>query len=243
MPPSLSAIFAHPDDETFSIAGTVSTLTRRGVECALFCATDGDAGRASGVRVSSREELGRVRRGELLEAARVLGIAPVVTPGYTDGALGAADQDALVGDVVRFLRERRPAVVVTFGPEGAPNLHRDHRVISRAATAAFFLAGLPTAYPEQLANDSLAPHAARRLLYVTWPPPRSGDPGPHGVPAAIRVDVRAALDAKRAAFDAHRTQHDHRAEFERLGLVGEEWFALASGAPFPAGASDILAGL
>jgi LmbE family N-acetylglucosaminyl deacetylase len=238
----LSAIFAHPDDETFSIAGTVATLSRRGVECALFCATDGDAGRASGVTVGSREELGRMRRGELLEAARVVGFASVVTPGYADGALGAADQDALVGDVVRFLRERRPDVVVTFGPEGAPNLHRDHRAISRAATAAFFLASLPTAYAEQLVGG-LAPHAARRLLYVSWRPPGPGEPGPHAVPAAIRVDVSAALDAKRAAFDAHRTQHDHRPEFERLGLVGEEWFALASGEPLPAGARDPFWGL
>src|SRR3954465_1931284 len=131
---TLSAVFAHPDDETFSIAGTVASLVRRGVDCALFCATDGDAGRASGMVVGSREELGRVRRRELQEAARAIGFATVVTPGYADGALGAADQDALVGDVVRFLRERRPDVVVTFGPEGAPNLHRDHRAISRAAT-------------------------------------------------------------------------------------------------------------
>ena len=241
--PALSAIFAHPDDETFSIAGTVASLTRRGVACSLFCATDGDAGRASGVSVSSREELGRVRRAELHEAARALGFTPVVTPGYADGALAAADQDALVGDVVRFLRETRPDVVVTFGPEGAPNLHRDHRTISRAATAAFFLAGLPTAYAEQLANGGLAPHAARRLLYVTWAPPARGESGPHGVPEAIRVNVSAGLDTKRLAFEAHRTQHDHRPEFERVGLVPEEWFALASGVPFLAGATDIFAGL
>lgn len=240
--PSLSAIFAHPDDETFSIAGTVAGLARRGVECSLFCATDGDAGRASGMAVGSREELGRVRRAELGEAARVVGFAPVVTPGYADGALGAADQDALVGDVVRFLRERRPDVVVTFGPEGAPNLHRDHRAISRAATAAFFLAALPTAYAEQIAGG-LAPHAARRLLYVTWAPPAPGESGPYGVAAALRVDVSASLDVKRAAFEAHRTQHDHRPEFERLGLVSEEWFALASGVPFSDGAADLFAGL
>lgn len=241
--PGLSAIFAHPDDETFSIGGTIATLSRRGVPCALFCATDGDAGRSSGIEVRSREQLGRVRRAELLEAARVLGVAHLVTPGYADGALGAADQDVLVGDVVRFLRERRPDVVVTFGPEGAPNLHRDHRAISRAATAAYFLAASPAAYAEQLAGGALSTHAARRLLYVTWAPPAPGESGPHGVPAAIRVDVSAALDAKRAAFAAHRTQHDHRPEFERLGLVPDELFALASGTPFPAEARDPFAGL
>ncbi|MFL5575983.1 MAG: PIG-L deacetylase family protein [Gemmatimonadaceae bacterium] len=241
--PSLAAVFAHPDDETFSIAGTVSALSRAGVACSLFCATDGDAGRASAVAVASREELGRRRRAELLEAARILGFDPVVTAGYPDGRLAAVDQDELVGRVVRFLRERRPDVVVTFGPEGAPNRHSDHRAISRAATAAYFLAGLPTAYPEQLgAGDGggLATHAPARLFYVTWPPPAPGDPGPFGLPPAVRVDVRGALETKRAAFTAHRTQHDHRAEFERVGLRPEEWFALASGVAVPAGRDGTL---
>jgi LmbE family N-acetylglucosaminyl deacetylase len=240
MPHSLAAVFAHPDDETFSIGGTVSALSRAGVSCSLFCATDGDAGRASGVSVASRDELGELRRGELLAAARILGFAPVVTPGYPDGRLASVDTDELVGRVVRFLRERRPDVVVTFGPEGAANTHADHRAISRAATAAFFLAALPTAYPEQLGSASgggLATHAAARLLYVTWPPPAPGEPGPFGLPPAVRVDVRGELEAKRAAFAAHRTQHDHQATFERRGLRPEEWFALASGAALRAGSA------
>jgi LmbE family N-acetylglucosaminyl deacetylase len=242
---ALAAVFAHPDDETFSIAGTVAALARAGVPCSLFCATDGEAGRSSAVRVSSREELGRLRRAELLAAARVLGVAPVVAAGYPDGALAASDQDALVGDVVRFLRERRPSVVVTFGPEGAHNLHADHRAISRAATAAFFLAGLPTAYPAQLVagGGTLSTHAAARLLYVTWPPPPPGQPGPYGLPPALRVNVAAALDAKRAAFEEHRTQHEHRAIFERDSLAPEEWYALASGTPLPGEPTDLFAGL
>src|ERR671939_1205939 len=120
--PTLAAAFAHPDDETFSMAGTLRRYADRGVACALYCATDGDAGRASGVPVGSREELGRLRRAELLEAARILGIQEVVSGGHPDGALGTAlDQDQLVGEVVGFLRRVRPDVLVTFGPEGAPN--------------------------------------------------------------------------------------------------------------------------
>jgi LmbE family N-acetylglucosaminyl deacetylase len=250
---SLAAVFAHPDDETFSIAGTVATLAGRGVPCALFCATDGDAGRSSSVPVRSREELGRVRRAELLAAARILGFESVVTTGYADGALGAVDGDELVGRIVRFLRERRPTVVVTFGPEGAPNTHADHRVISRAATAAFFLAALPTAYPEQLAGSgadadaTLTTHRAARLYYVSWDPPAPGEtvglkrkPAPHAVPATARLDVRAALGRKREAFMAHATQRDHIAEFETLALRPEELYALAAGVPQPSAIVDDL---
>ena len=253
MPRSLAAVFAHPDDETFSIAGTVALLADAGVSCSLYCATDGDAGRSSAVTVSSREELGQLRRAELMAAARIIGFDPVVATGYPDGALGTVDGDELVGHIVRFLRARRADVVVTFGPEGAPNTHADHRALSRAATAAFFLAALPTAYPEQLVGNggALTTHRAARLYYVSWDPPAPGDtvgirkkPAAHAVPATARLDVRAALARKREAFMAHATQRDHLAEFEKLALLPDELYALAAGTPQPAAiVDDLFAGL
>ena len=67
---SLVAVFAHPDDETFAIGGTLARYAGEGVRCSLYCATDGDAGRSSGIPVSSRAELGALRRRELHAAAR-----------------------------------------------------------------------------------------------------------------------------------------------------------------------------
>src|SRR3712207_2572578 len=131
--PSIAGVFAHPDDETFSIGGTIAKYAARGVRWDLFCATDGDAGRSSGVPVGSRAELGALRRNELIAAARLLGVrGEIVARGYPDGGLAEVQPDQLVGDVVQFLRVARPDVVVTFGPEGAPNAHRDHREIGRA---------------------------------------------------------------------------------------------------------------
>ena len=230
---SLAAVFAHPDDEVFSMGGTIALHTRGGA-FSLFCATPGDAGRASGLPIASPEELGAVRRAELIEGLRVLGASDVVFGGRRDGALGQADADALVGDVVRFLRERRPDVVVTFGPEGAPTGHRDHRAISRAATAAFFLAARASEYPEQLAAG-LAPHAAARLYYVTWPPPPLDLPNRHeGVPATARVDTRATHDVELRSFFAHRSQRDSLDAFRRECLTPTEDFALIAGTPQPA---------
>jgi LmbE family N-acetylglucosaminyl deacetylase len=240
-PTSLAAIFAHPDDETFSIGGTVARAADAGIACHLFCATDGDAGRASGVAVGSRAELGERRRRELREAARVLGFASVHPAGYPDGALGAVAADELIGEVVRFLRRHRPSVVVTFGPEGGPNTHRDHRAISRAATAAYHLAGLATAYPEQLRESGLGTHRPSRLYYVSWDPPAPDAEHPAlAVPATTRVDVAAWLDRKRAAFEAHVTQHTLRDRFEQLGLTPHEAFALAAGGAVVAAPGDDL---
>src|SRR5919202_2184504 len=226
----IAAVFAHPDDETFSIGGTIAKYARSGVRWDVLCATDGDGGRSSGIPVSSRAELGALRRNELIAAARLLGVrGEIVACGYPDGGLAEVDPDRLVGDIVGFLRDARPEVVITFGPEGAPNAHRDHRAISRAATAAFFLAASPTAYPSQK-----APHAAGRLFYCSWPPPGPGSPHTvHGVPATARVDVRRELDLKRRAFLVHATQRDLQPRFETLATGEEEWFALASGRPQP----------
>lgn len=168
-------------------------------------------------------------------------MASVTIGDHDDGRLAAADQEALIGALVRAIRTHRADVVITFGPEGAPTRHRDHRVISRAATAAFFLAALATEYPD----DGLAPHAARRLYYTSWPDPSPGAELPaRAVPLTAMLDVRPWLETKRRAFMAHATQRDHLARFEELAMSGEEWFALAAGAPQPAPVvNDLFAGL
>lgn len=185
-----------------------------------------------------------MRRAELEAAARILGFQYVEPLGHPDGALGGVDQDELIGQIVRHLRRERPQVVVTFGPEGAPNTHRDHQVICRAATAAFFLASRSTAYAGQTAGG-LTPHAASRLFYATWPDPEPGaELQVRGAQATARIDVAKFRNVEMAAFHAHASQQMLRARFEELSLTSEEWFALASGVPQPAPViDDLFAGL
>lgn len=239
----VAALFAHPDDETYATGGTLARLVDEGVRCALYCATDGDAGRSSGIPVSSPAELAALRRAELHEACAVLGIAAVACGGHTDGALAAADPDTVLGEMVLLLRRERPQVVLTFGPEGAPTLHRDHRAVSRLATAAVLLAGTRTAFAGQL-EGGLAPHRADRLCYVTWPTPAPGAPYPaEGQPVHVTVDVRRWHARKRAAFAAHRTQRQHEATFELVAMTDTECYFVALGAPVPRGATGLFDGL
>ena len=224
----LTAVFAHPDDETFATGGTIARYSAEGVHCSLYCATDGDAGRSSGIPVSSRAELGVLRRAELQAACDVLGIHALVSGGHPDGGLHDVTPDLVIGEIVALLRRERPEVVITFGPEGAPTQHRDHRAISRLATSAFLLAGTATAFPEQLA-DGLTPHRPAELWYSTWMKPAPGDdPATEGQPIDITVDVTDWLTVKSAAFEAHRTQHVHRANFERLAMREKEYYFVAS---------------
>ena len=237
----IACVFAHPDDETFCVGGIVAKYAAAGVPVDLFCATNGDAGKSASVPVSSREELAAIRRDELHAAAEILGIGSVDMPGYRDAELAQVDSAQLTGDIVAFIRRTRPTVLLTFGPEGAPTGHSDHRAVSRAATAAFFLSQLATAYPDQ----RLAPHRPLRLYYQAWVFPFS-DPKLklESVPATVHIDVRDWKGRKDAAFRAHATQQGSAAVFYADAFFDIEYLALAAGVPQPAAITDdIFAGL
>lgn len=234
----LLAIFAHPDDESFSVAGTLARCHREGKPVALVVATDGEAGRVTGVRADDRAEVAALRRRELLEAAGVLGVDRVFTLGHPDGGLDGLSGDALVAQLVELIRRLRPRVVITFGPEGAPNTHADHRAVSRAATAAFFLAGLGTSLP-----GLRGAWAADRLYYVTWTGRSGPKGGVEGLPVTCRVEIGPEVGMKRAAFAAHRSQQHHIGHFEEELRAHEEYF-LVSGVPQPEPVTaDLFAGL
>ncbi len=201
-----------------------------GHEVHLWCATDGDAGKSAGIPVSSRDELAALRRRELDEAARILGIASIERAGYRDGELARTDASSLIGDIVGFIRRARPAVILTLGPEGAPTGHADHSAISRVATAAFFLAGLASSHQDR----RLAPHRAERLFYHAWDFPLPDKRlTRESVPGTARIDVRAWKDRKAAAFAAHATQQGSAGVFFSSAFPDVEVLALAAGVPQP----------
>ncbi len=231
MPPRrLGLAFAHPDDETFCVGGIVAKYAAAGVAIDLFCATNGDAGKSAGVPVSSREELAELRRNEEYVAARLLGIQSIDFGGYRDGELANTDADALIGSIVAFIRRTRPDVLIGFGPEGAPTGHRDHKAMSRATTAAFFLSGLKTAFPDQ----ALEPYAAKRLFFHAWDFPFT-DPRLRieSVPSTCAIDVREYKDVKEAAFKVHATQQGSAAAFYGAALRDVEHLAFAAGVAQP----------
>lgn len=223
------------------VGGIVAKYAASGHEVHLWCATDGDAGKSAGVPVSSREELAALRRRELAEAARILGISSVVLGGFRDGELARTDAASLVADMVAFIRRTQPTVILTFGPEGAPTGHADHAATSRAATAAFFLSGLATSHVEL----GLAPHRAARLFYQAWDFPFAEKRLKlESVPGTARIDVREWKERKAAAFAAHATQQGSAGVFFSGAFFDTEILALAAGVPQPAPIiDDVFAGL
>jgi N-acetyl-1-D-myo-inositol-2-amino-2-deoxy-alpha-D-glucopyranoside deacetylase len=232
--PRLLAIFAHPDDEAFGVAGSLARAAASGASVTLVCATRGEVGQIADARLATRENLGEVRERELRAAAQVLGITDVRFLDYRDSGMAGTSENAdpralanaapveVVGKLVALIRELRPDVVVTFEPGGGYG-HPDHVAISRHATAAFDQAAEPNALPA--AGPS---HTPQRLYYTAFPrsalrawferarqqgldtgPFRDVDPEQVGTPdeeITTHVDVRPWLDQKRAALARHATQ-------------------------------------
>lgn len=85
-PNTMLVILAHPDDESFSVGGTLAKFATHGVRVILICATRREAG-VSGMKP---EDAGEIREGELREAAKHLGIE-VYLLDYRDGGLLGMD--------------------------------------------------------------------------------------------------------------------------------------------------------
>ena len=177
---SLMAVFAHPDDESFGIGGTLARYgSDPNVRVVLVCATRGEAGEISDPKLASSERLGEVREQELRCACRTLGVEELYFLDYRDSgmagtpenkdprALAQADFDEAVGKVVAHIRREKPDVVVTFDENGGYG-HPDHIAIHFIAKAAFASAADPGQYEEQL-EDGLQPYQASKLYYTAIP--------------------------------------------------------------------------
>lgn len=135
----LAFVAAHPDDDTFGIAGSVALHAHDPrFHFTLIHATDGEAGQISEGSNATPETLGAVRRLEARSSWAILGRAPDRHEwlGYPDSALAEVDLEELTDRIAAVFADERPDVVVTFGPDGM-TLHPDHIAVGRAATAAF----------------------------------------------------------------------------------------------------------
>ena len=93
---SILAVFAHPDDETTSCAGTLSRCAAQGAKITLVTATRGEQGSlGTGGQVIRREDLGAVREQEQQEAVALFGVGEIIHLGYKDGVVSQAPLEEL----------------------------------------------------------------------------------------------------------------------------------------------------
>lgn len=132
---SLLVVMAHPDDESMGNGGMILRHTQAGLPVDLICATRGGAGWGGKPEGRRPEELPQIRTRELQRAAALLGIRDLVIWDYPDGALAKSDQREIANRIEEEIRQRRPDVVVGWGPDGGYG-HPDHIALGACTDAA-----------------------------------------------------------------------------------------------------------
>jgi LmbE family N-acetylglucosaminyl deacetylase len=202
---SIFLVFAHPDDESTFVGGTVLKYTSQGIPVDLVCATRGEKG--TRLDVSTDMDLGTVREAQLRTAAALIGIRNIYLLSYIDGELDIIQSDDIIHKILEIMQLVQPQIIITFGPDGITG-HSDHVVIGNATTKAF----------EALAVQNWSP---RKLYYVTIPESVVPNPGEIGIitrpddKVTTTINIRSYLEMKIRAVSAHSSQQDSR-EFSEM---------------------------
>ena len=234
---TILAVLAHPDDESFGIGGTLALYSRQGCDTYLICATRGEEGSMAEEHLNGYKDKAELRTNELQNAARHLGLKEVFVLGYRDSGMPGTDAnkhadaqinhplDEVAGRVVKYIRDLKPDVVITFDPIGGYK-HPDHIHIHQATALAFEKADDASFHPE-----AGSPFKPRALYYQVFPrrilrwtvrlmPLFGKDPTKFGLnadvnlkelaevdfPVHVRLDIRSVAETKRKAGASHASQ-------------------------------------
>ena len=187
------SLLAHPDDAEILCAGTLAHLVAKGWRSHIATFTAGDCGSME----LTVQEISRVRRGEALAAANLLGA------GYDC----LEERDLLLfyapkplRKVVSLLRRVRPTLVLAHSPA---DYLPDHEMASLLVRAGCFNAAVPNLFPRCGAP------ALERIPALYYCDPLEGrDALGRAVPPGLVVDIHDTLDLKERMLATHASQRD-----------------------------------
>ena len=248
MTKTVLAVLAHPDDESFGLGGTLALYASKGYDTYYVCATRGEAGTVDEEHLKGFKDTAEMRTDELMRAAKALNLKEVFFLGYRNSGMPGMDAnqhpdaqinapiEEVAGRVVKYIRDLKPDVVLTFDPIGGYK-HPDHIHIHKATVLAFANADDTSFYPE--AGLPFKPSALYFQVFPRWflkwmtrlMPLIGRDPRKWGrngdinlkelaevdFPVHVRLDIRSVADAKRKASEAHASQGGMQM---RRGLMG-----------------------
>ncbi|HEX6593063.1 MAG TPA: bacillithiol biosynthesis deacetylase BshB2 [Bacillota bacterium] len=127
-------IYAHPDDESFGAAGTITKFREQGIPVTYVCGTLGEMGRNMGSPpFANRETLPKIREQELARACKLLDIDYKLL-GYRDKTIEYEDREEVAEHVRALLEQINPTLVITHYPGHA--VHPDHNALGAAVIEA-----------------------------------------------------------------------------------------------------------
>jgi mycothiol S-conjugate amidase len=251
---TILAVLAHPDDESFGLGGTLALYASKGYDTYLICATRGEAGTLDEQHLRGFKDTAELRTDELNRATRILGLKKVFFLDYRDSGMPGTEEnkhpdaqinhsvDEVAGKVVKYIRELKPDVVITFDPIGGYK-HPDHIHIHKATVLAFEKANDASFHPE--AGSPFMPRAlyfqvfSRGLLrlMVRLMPLFGQDPTKFGqnkdvnlkelaevdFPVHVHLDITPVAEIKREASRQHASQGGAQPRRGWMGLLAKVW--------------------
>ena len=158
----LLAVFAHPDDESMGMGGTLAKYSAEGVDTHLVCASRGEVGWFGPEEQNpGPERLGQLREKELSNAVKELGMKSLHFLDYIDGSVDKADHAEAIDRIVTHIRRIKPQVIVTFPPDGNYG-HPDHIAVGQFTSAAIVCAA-DSSYQDA---ENLPAHRVLKLYYM-----------------------------------------------------------------------------
>ena len=250
MSKTILAVLAHPDDESFGLGGTLALYALKGYDTYYVCATRGEAGTVNAEYLNGFKDTAELRTNELMRAAKILGLKEVFFLDSRDSGMPETEEnkhpdaqinhslDEVAGKVVKYIRELKPDVVITFDPIGGYK-HPDHIHIHKATVLAFEKADDASFHPE-----AGSPFKPRALYYQVFPrgilrwtvrlmPLFGKDPTKFGLnqdvnlkelaevdfPVHVRLDITAVAEIKREAGRQHASQGGLQMRRGWMGLL------------------------
>jgi len=157
---------AHPDDEDSALVAYHAR--RQHARTAYLSLTRGSGGQNI-IGTEQSDLLGVIRTEELLQARRLDGASQLFTRAndfgfskYRTEAARMWDEEAVLGDMVRAIRQFRPTVVVSRWSGAPADGHGHHQFAGYLTPLALEAAADPKRFPEQL-TEGLTPWQVRKF--------------------------------------------------------------------------------
>lgn len=188
------AVFAHPDDEAFGPAGTLSRYAVTGHTVRLVTMTHGEAGSLGPAKHLTPRELARLRADELRCSAAALFVSTLDIYSFPDGGLAELPPEEGMAIIRREIGCFQPDALITFHSAGISG-HPDHRTVARwcqqavqesVASPRLFAYGISPGQAEQIRHRRLEPIPENEISHI--------------------IDVSRYLDYKFQAIRCHQSQ-------------------------------------
>lgn len=210
----------HYDDNDIAAGGTIARLKSAGAEVVYLTVTDDLMGVVD--RSLTDRQAAEALRRDQLAAGALIGVDRQILLGYPDA--GDYDYFALRRDMLRYLRELKPDLLLAPDPWLAYEAHRDHvQTGLAAAEAVIFMDLLKITSSDPAVDAAYAGGALRGVAFYLTSEPN------------MIVDVDPTWETKLAAVRCYQAQFEPAGMEELLALIDLKARQAAQGQPFERG--------